>query len=292
VIAQLLLNGLIAGAICALIAIGFTITHLSRRFFDFSIAGSMVLAAYLSFRLADATGSNPAVLIFNTIAITGVLNCVLQLFAYRPLRSVGSRSTVMLVASLGLMVVLVNVVSLAFGDAPYRPLSPGLPESFQVLGGRLTSINMLTFGVSLVLGLLTCYGFARSSFGAQLRAVANDKILSKAVGLNLARIELVGGWVGLALATCGVILSGLDFGLTPSLGFQMLIPAVTASIMGGVGSIKGAFLAGFLVGLLQQASAALLGVAWQDAILFSILIVIFLVKPRGFWGTSFVQTQA
>jgi branched-chain amino acid transport system permease protein len=111
------------------------------------------------------------------------------------------------------------------------------------------------------------------------------------MGLNLVHIELVGGWLGLALATCAVILSGLDFGLTPSLGFQMLIPAVTASIMGGVGSIKGAFLAGFLVGLLQQASAVLLGAAWQDAILFAVLIMIFLVRPKGFWGTLSVQTQ-
>jgi len=99
----------------------------------------------------------------------------------------------------------------------------------------------------------------------------------------------VGGWVGLMLATFGIVFTGMDVGLTPSVGFQILIPAITASIMGGGGSIKGAFVAGFAVGLLQQASAAVVGVAWQDAILFLLLIVFFWIRPTGFWATRVIQ---
>lgn len=250
-----------------------------------------MLAAYLSFRIGEIAGLGLAVVVLTMLVVTGVLNYLLWGLVYRPLRSVGSKSTVMLVASLGLMIVLVNMVSLGFGDAPYRPLTTYFHGNLQVLGGRMTTLHILTFVASLLLGLLASCGIGNIPFGAQLRAVSNDDVLSRAMGLNLGLLEIVGGWIGLALATSGVVLSGMDFGLTPSLGFRLLIPAVTASVIGGVNSIKGAFIAGMLVGLLQQACAAMLGVAWQDAILFCILIVIFLVKPTGLWESRFFIRQ-
>jgi branched-chain amino acid transport system permease protein len=290
-ITQLILNALIAGSVYSLAAVGFSMVHLSRRFFDFSLAGSMVLSGYLSLWFGEKTGLGLPMVVLATLLVTAGLNWVLQLFAYRPLRWVGSRPTVMLVASLGLMIVLVNAVSLVFGDAPYRPVSLGWSTNLEALGGRVTSLHILTVGTSLLLGILTSYGIQQSSFGARLRAVANDEVLARAVGMNLGLVEIVGSWLGLLLATEAVVLSGLDFGLTPSLGFQLLIPAVTASVIGGIGSVKGAFVGGFLVGLVQEAIGAVLGVAWENAILFSVLLVFFLVKPTGLWGTRFTPKQ-
>jgi len=195
----------------------------------------------------------------------------------------------MLVASLGLMIVLVNVVSLLFGDAPYRSTSARWSTTIEIFGGRVTSIQVLTLVTSLLLGILTIYGIEQSLLGARLRAVANDEVLARAVGINLTFVEAMGSWLGLLLATAGVVLSGMDLGLTPSVGFQLLIPAVTASVVGGVGSVKGAFVAGFLVGFLQEASGAVLGVAWGDVILFSLLLLFLFVKPTGFWGTQFIS---
>ena len=288
---QLTLNGLIAGAIFALIAVGFSMVHLSRRFFDFSLAGSMVLTVYISFRISDALDLGLPAVVLLAILLAGVLNFLLGFFVYCPLRAAGGRPTVMLVASLGLMVVLVNVTSLVFGDAPYRPSVFGLQGNVQVFGGRVTRLHILTFAASLVVGGLTCFLIRWSSFGAQLRAIASDETLSRAMGLRLSRVEVLGGWIGLALATFGVIFSGMDFGLTPSVGFQLLIPAVTACILGGVFSVKGAFVAAFLVGLLAQASATVLGVVWQDTILFLLLIAILLVKPTGFWGLPIISRR-
>jgi len=291
-IIQILFNALIAGSIYSLVAVGFSIIHVSRRFFDFSVAGSMILIGYSSFRVGDVVGGGLFVVCTAVVAITVILNYLLGRCIYRPLRGLASPPSVMLVASLGIMILLVNVVSLYFGDGPYRPAVFHFYRSLAFGGGRFTSLQLATFVISLLIGLIVSYVLEGSSFGVNLRAVASDEMLAKSLGMNLDYLELSGTWLGLLLVCVGVILMGLDVGLLPSTGFQLLIPAVTATVLGGIGNTKGAFAAAFIVGLLQQTSGALLGIAWQDAVLFAVLLAALFFKPAGLWRTGIRSMQA
>jgi branched-chain amino acid transport system permease protein len=252
----------------------------------------MILVGYCSFRLSDGIGGSFLVAWLALVVSTASLNYPLSRYVFQRLRSRGSPPSVMLVGSLGVMILLVNFVSLCFGDGPYRPALFHFRRSLAIAGGHFTVLHITLLGTSLLVGMITCYAFERSSLGIDLRAIASDETLAKSLGMNLEHIEVVGTWLGLVLSSISIIFMGLDVGLTPSTGFQLLIPAVTASVIGGVGNVKGAFAAAFIVGVLQQGSAAILGVAWQDAVLFAVLLAVLFFKPDGLLGDRITSMRA
>ena len=104
------------------------------------------------------------------------------------------------------------------------------------------------------------------------------------MGLNATRISVEVAAIGAAIGAGAGVLSGLDYGLTPAMGFQLLLPAVVASVIGGLGNVSGAAATGFLMGLIEQYSGWFLSGAWQESVLLLILIICLFFRPRGLFG--------
>jgi branched-chain amino acid transport system permease protein len=217
---------------------------------------------------------------------TAILGALLEIRVYRPLRKKGASSLVFLLASLGLFIVIQNVISLIFGDDTKTIRSGAVMEGLPVFGARITPIQITIIVVTALLFAL-CWAFMKKTkMGKAMRAVANDPELARVVGIETDQVILFTFVLGSALAGIAAILISLDTDMTPLMGFRALLMGVVAVIAGGIGSIPGAALGGLLVGMAQHLGVWKIPTQWQDTIVFLILIFFLLFRPQGFLGRA------
>jgi branched-chain amino acid transport system permease protein len=284
---QLLINGLAIGFNYGLVAVSFGLIYRTAGFFHFAHGAVYTAAAY--FLLLLTTSLYVPVTIGIIIAVVGgaCLGGLIDIFIYRPLRHRGSSSEVLLLASLGLMIVIQNLISLIFGDTLRRLRASTILEGFDVGGARITAIQLTTILVSASISLALWSWLKWARLGKYMRAVASDKELSRIVGINSEMVTTAAFMIGSAVTAVAAILNAYDTDLTPMMGFRAILMAVVASIIGGLGSIPGALFGGLLIGLTQSITAWWLPTQWQDALVFVVLIVFLLIRPHGFFGYTF-----
>ena len=173
---------------------------------------------------------------------------------------------------------------MVFGDEIRSIRTSVVQEGYNVLGGRITGIQVVTIFVSAVL-VTSLWGFLKfSKMGKAMRAVACDPKLADISGIDSGRVILWAFGIGSALAALAGILVALDVDMTPTMGMHALMMGVVVVIIGGVGSIGGIVLGALLLGMAQHFGTWFIGSQWQDAIAFVILVVFLLVRPEGFMG--------
>lgn len=282
--AQLIVNGLISGAGYGLIAVSFAIIYNTTHFFHFAHAAVYTVAAYVALSLT-AIGylSTPAALL-GSFAAAGLLGGLMELSVYRPLRNRKASPIILLLASLGLLIMLQNCISLIFGDG--TKLLPGsvAAEGIHVLSARITwaqlTIVVVSFGLYSLVALVLRYSRA----GRTMRAVGNEPELARIMGVDSARSILTAFMLGSLLVGVAAVLVAYDTGLRPTMGFNALLFGVVAMVVGGIGSVSGAFLGGLIIGFVQQTGAWVLPSKWQDVIVFLILTFFLILKPKGLLG--------
>lgn len=281
---QIFANGIIAGSIYALVALGFGLIYGIGRFFHFAHGAVYVASAYVVYTTTVLLHWHAAAGICIGITFGVALGGLMEIVVYRHLRKSGSSSVVLLVASLGILVCIQNAVSLVFGDQP-RVLRLGDVEKGVLLfSARVTKIQIAIVFASSVLSLGTWALLCGSRIGRVVRAVANDRELARICGISVDRAILITFAIASALSSIAGIMIGMDTDLTPAMGFNALLMAVAAVIVGGVGSVPGSLLGGLLVGMAQHLGVWKLPTQWQDAIVFLILILFLLLRPQGFLG--------
>jgi branched-subunit amino acid ABC-type transport system permease component len=164
-------------------------------------------------------------------------------------------------------------------------------EGLNVLGARITPVQIVIILTSLALFALTALILKRSKIGKALRAVANDPELAVVAGLDKDRIIYFTYFTGSALAAIAAILISLDIDMTPLMGFQAMLYGVVAVVIGGLGNILGAYFGGLLLGLAQHLGVWYISSKWQDAIAFVILILFLLFRPQGFFGRRMRRSE-
>lgn len=282
--AQLLVNALAAGAGYALVAVSFGLIYRVVCFFHIAHGAVYTLAAYCAF-LCITTLGRPAVLAMGAAVVAAVaIGVGLELLIYRPLRRRNSSDAALLLASLGLLIVLQNVVSLVFGDETRSMRQGNVVAGIALIGARITRVQLAILLVSPILtgGLWAWLRFGR--YGKYVRAVADDTELSTIVGIPTERVFVVVFAVGSALVAVIAVLNGLDTDLTPLMGFRVILKGIVAAIIGGIGSMPGAFLGGMVIGVLESWGAWVLPSQWQDTTVFVVLVVFLLVRPHGVLG--------
>ena len=290
-ISQVIANGLAAGAAYALVALGFGIIFRVCGFFNLAHGAVYTVGAYAAYCFGRVCGWPPWIGIPSAIIVGACLGALTETGIYKPLRRSGASSLSLLICSLGIMVAIQNGISLIFGDGSKRLRSRDIYESVTILGAHITSIQIVTIGASVLLFAVVFCWMRFSRLGKMARAVANDAGLATAVGISSPRIILVIFALGSALAAVAAILIAYDTDLTPGMGFKSLLMAVVAVIAGGIGSIRGAFIGGLLVGLAQHLGVWRLPTQWQDAIMFVVLIIFLIVRPEGFLGKPLISGQ-
>ena len=281
---QLAINGLIAGSIISLLAVSFGIIFSISRFFHFAHGIVFTAGAYFTFLFSVWMQIPLVISVLLAIGATAVLGSVMEIAVYKPLKRKGSSALVLLLASLGLYIVLQNIISLVFSDDIKTIRSGEVSEGIYFLGARITSIQILIISVSIATLIVLLILIKKTNFGRILRAIANDSELARLSGVESDRFVLVTFAFCSALAGLAGILVALDVDMTPTMGLNALMLAVVAVIIGGAGSIPGIALGALLLGFTQHLGVWFISSQWQDAIAFVILLVFLIFRPQGFLG--------
>jgi len=291
VIKQLLLNGLIAGSIYALIAIGFTVIYRTVKFFHLAHGVVYTAGAYFAYTLIISLGLNFALSFFLSIILTAILGIGIDRLVYYPLRRQNASNLIFLLASFGVFIFLQNLIQLLYGAQILTIRTGPIKEGHHFLGAVITDIQILILVVSFLF-LVVCWWFIKyTKLGKTMRAVSDDKIGAMVVGINPERTILASFAIGSALAGAAGILISLETNIEPTMGFSAILKGIIASIVGGTGSIPGAMFGGFFLGLVENLGIWKIQAGWKDTISFAVLILFLLLRPGGIMGTKTEKEQ-
>ena len=283
---QLALNLVVAAAPIILLGAGFSLIYSTSRFFHFAHGAVFLAAPYLTVAALKLSGAPLAAAMALGVAGAAAVGALIEITAYAPLRRRGATPVTLLLVSLGLYVVIQNAVSLIFGDRTLSFRPPQVPLGMEVLGGRVTTpqIILVAASVSLVVALIIMLEW--TSLGRAARALAQDFQLAGACGLDVDGVYLTVVTIGSFLAGTAGVLVAWDADLTPGMALSPLMMAVVATVVGGVGRIPGVVGAAILVAGVQQASGWWLGARWGDVVTLGLLFVVLLVRPTGLVATA------
>ncbi len=281
---QLLLNGIIAGSIYALIALGFVVIYKTVRFFHFAHGVVYAVGAYLAYTLTIQLGVNPIASFFLASALAGVVGVAVDQLVYRPLRKKKAANLVFLLASFGVFIFIQNLIQLIYGAQILTLRTGPVKEGHHVLGAVITDTQILILAVSIVLLALLWLFIQRTKLGKAMRAVADDPIAASVVGIYPEKIIFASFAIGSVLAGAAGILISLETNIEPTMGFNAILKGIIAAIIGGIGSIPGAVVGGLFLGLAENLGIWKIQAGWKDAIAFGILILFLLLRPGGIFG--------
>ena len=284
-ILQYFINGISIGSVYAIIALGYTMVYGIAKMLNFAHGDVIMIGAYISFCVTNYLGLPAAVAILVSMAFCLVLGICIEGLAYKPLR--GAPSLAVLITAIGVSYFLQNAAQLIWTSSPKNFTSIVTFAPFSLAGGQLiiTGEVLITVcaSVFVMIGLTLFTGKTR--MGKAMRAVSEDRDAAQLMGINVNRTISTTFAIGSALAAvAGVLLCSTVPTLQPTTGAMPGIRAFTAAVLGGIGSIPGAMLGGVLLGIVETFSKAYLSSEFSDAIVFSVLIIILLVKPAGLLG--------
>lgn len=275
---EILANSIVGGSLYALVGLGFACVYLTSRALHFAHAAVYTWAAYSYYVAISYLAPNLLVGILFALATAVLTGLLVEIAVYRPLRMRGASELTLLLASLGALTVLQSLVSITFGDnARALPdLIGNRPVLFlqtRILASRLAIVVVATFAIISVAVL-----FQFSRFGRQLRALAEDPALAYIVGVRREVIVLAAMAISSATAGLAAVLQGYDVGITPSMGFDILLMSVIAAIVGGMRNILGVWCGGLLVAFLENASVWVLPNQWRDTVVLVLLVLSLLIR--------------
>jgi branched-chain amino acid transport system permease protein len=299
---QFLMDGLIAGAIIGLGAVGVTLTYSILRFSNFAHGELLSWGAYLALAVAGALGTLSAGLTkpiapFSfgwalplsaviAIGLTGLLALAVDALLFSSFRRRGSAIIIMVMASFGASLALRSLLEFLFTSRPAY-FTKALQIAMKLGGGlRATPDQLLMLCVALVAVITVHLLMTRTDIGRAMRAVSENPALASIAGIDVRRVIRTTWFLGAALACVAGIMSGLLIQIRPYIGHDLLLPLFAAAILGGIGSVPGAMLAGLIIGLCEALAVQAVGAEWRAAVSFVILIAVLLVRPRGLFGKA------
>jgi len=277
---QFIANGLCRGAVYALVATGFGLIYTTSGVFHIAHGAVYTLAAYALFSFLVLLKLPLAVSASLALITAGAGGMLIELCVYRPLDRKQASSTVLMISSLGVYIAIVNSIAMFLGNET-RILRPGV--EFTIAFGNVILTQVQLAQLLVALAVIGSYWFflSRSSLGRLCRAVADDSILASVLGVKVEGTRLVASAIGSLLAAVGAILVALDVGVDPHVGFPVVLVAVVACIIGGLGRFITPALGGLLLGLIQSLVVWQTSAKWESAVTFAILIVFLLFRPKG-----------
>ena len=303
---QHLVNGLSLGTIYALVALGYTMVYGVLKLINFAHGDVYMVGAFAGYYLGAVLGTDrrpnvgkAALVTMGAMAICGALGFVIERFAYRPLRQ-RARLTA-LITAIGVSFLLEfgfqlnplvrTPIEFPPGPAPrFFPALVDLGPPFEPLGATLQRIDVVGFVVAIVLMLGLQWIVYRTRFGVAMRAVSFDSQIAGLMGIPVNRIISGTFMLGAALAAAaGIINASSRPRIEPLLGLMSGLKAFVAAVLGGIGSVPGAMVGGFLLGLVEEFVAGYTSSRYRDAIAFTVLILVLLVRPEGLFGKGRVD---
>jgi len=282
-IIQFLINGIITGMIYGLVAIGFALVYNTTRIFHIAYAAIYMIAPYFLLFFIKTAGLSIGFSFMIAILGTILIGLGIEIFIYNPLVKRNSSSNVILVSSIGIMIILINLTALLFGNET-KIINPDISQSINYVSIIITHTQIFQFVISFLLFVIFFIFLKYSRFGIQTRAYRDDKRLTAVLGTNTLWLKRNLFILSSLFAAIGSCLIAWDVGMDPYVGMPMLLNAVVALIIGGIGRFEAPVLGGLLIGILQAMVVYFTSARWRDAITFSLLIIFLLFRPQGILG--------
>ncbi len=285
---QILINGLITGTLYALTALGFNVIYNGSKVFHIAHGAIYTASVYFYIALTGLTftvfSSLPTLGFISNVILTilciSILAFLIEKIIYFPLSQRTKSPLVTLISSLGIYIIIINLIAMIFGNES-QIINHEIEPSYIIGNLILTRIQIIQFFVSLIIIILTLIFISRSSLGTNIRALSGNSLLARVIGLNIKKIRIEIIVIGSVLPGIASLLVGFDVGVDPYVGFSAVLTAAVAVIIGGIDSYLGTVIGAVIIGLVQNIVIWFLSAQWQDAVTFVILIIVLLVKNQG-----------
>lgn len=285
--ARQLVNGLAAGSIYALLAVGYSMVYGLLEMINFAHGDLYMFGSFVALALLAMGLPVPLVLLLACF-IGGVIGVVIERTAYRPVRD--APRIVPMITALGAALILRNVAQYVWGAQP-KPFPRVLPTGIVTIGTlRIPAVPLTVFGVALLLMAGFSFIVQKTRLGLAIRCVSQDIEVAGYMGIPVNGIIMLVYFLGSFLGVASGILFGFYYNtVSINMGFVGTLKAWTAAIIGGIGSIEGAFVGGMLLGVVETLIAGFISSGYRDAISFALLILILVVRPTGIFGRQITK---
>jgi branched-chain amino acid transport system permease protein len=280
---QLLINGLAMGCIYALVGLGFVMVYRATRCVNFAQGEFVMLGAYLMVTFVNLKGFNFFTASLATVLAMGLFGLVYQRLVYHPLRKAPFQTV--LVSTLGASVFLINLAMVSWSPVPYFMNLPFRGQMLNLAGGFAVNLqHLLILGVTVALIVLQYVILEYTFVGKKIQATAQDQDVAALIGINTSlMIAFTFMYAAMIGAVAGILVAPVFF-ITTQMGRNIYLKSLCATIAGGFGNVPGVILGGLLIGVVELFLSAYVSSLYRDAFAFGIILLILMLRPRGFFG--------
>ena len=280
-----MVNGLLTGGLYALVAVGFSLVWGVMNVVNIAHAAFIMLGAYISFWLFHLYGVDPFLSIPASMAVLFVIG---YLFSSVVLNRVIRFGLVMtLVLTFGMDLILQNA-ALMMWSADYRSITPAYAGQGLAIGGvMIPYVRLAVFLLAVLFVVLFSLFLSKTRVGNAIQATALNPAAAELTGVRIQRIYALTYAIGAALAAAAGSMISVVYTIQPQVGNVFLTRAFVITVLGGLGSIPGALLGGIVLGLAESFATVTVGIGWSEAVSFTLLVVILIVRPQGLLGRRF-----
>jgi branched-chain amino acid transport system permease protein len=277
-----LIFGAAIGSIYVLLATGLNLIFGVMKLVNFAHGELIMIGAYIGFTVMSALGVNAYVAALITMPVVALVGIAVERLAFR--KVLGSDKLNEIFVSLGLILIFDNVAVLIWGDKSKRLTSPFENASLAVGEASIRVDWLLAIVIVIVILIALVFLVEKTKIGMAMRATSQKSKIAMLMGINIEHVYIFTFALGAALAGAAGVLYGIIFPFNPYIGALPTIKAFAIIILGGLGSIPGAIVGGLLYGIAEQITVVTLGSIWRDAVAFTVLIIVLVLRPEGLFG--------
>jgi len=278
---QLIVNGVVAGTLLAVPAIGFTAIFAVLRFPNFAVASHATIGAFAGYVANVYLGVPAIAAVAAAFIVAGLVGVLSDELVLRPLRPHGALTTA--IASIALTLLLENMVRFGFGNE-LRGYDLPIYRDWRVLDVRIGPQQLTNMALSVGIMAMVFAFLAFTRIGKAMRAVADNPMLAGLKGIDAVLIGRLVSLVGMGLVGVGGMLIGLDTSIDPLTGFRAILPIFAAAVLGGLGSIPGAVVGALAIGIAEELSLLVLEPTYRSAVGFVAILLVLSFRPQGILG--------
>lgn len=284
---QHLLNGIIIGGIYAMVALGYSMVYGVLQIVNWAHADVLMFGTFIGMLLATKLGFPIIAMVLLAACFTAVLGMTVERAAYRPIKK--NRRMAVLVSALGMSMFLQNLAQLIFGSQT-QPFNTITKVNYQVGNVSFSNMQIIILSVTAVMLIVLYIIVYKTKMGIAMRACSVSIENAKLMGVNTNMIISSTFGIGAFMAGIAGILVGTYYSAVyPTMGYLLGMKAFAAAILGGIGSIPGAVMGGFVIGIIESLGAGYLSSDYRDAYAFIVMILILVLRPSGIMGAKHID---
>lgn len=285
---QAVVSGIEAGAVYGLVGVGFSVAYRATGVINLAQGDLVALGAYLSYAGWSVGLPLPVAILLAALGV-GVFMGLVERLAWRPLYRRGGVYPI--VSSVGLSVAIQAAIALIWGPSPLLLPTMVSNKPLVIWGVHLTIAQLADLGVALLFCVATIWLLSHTKVGRGMRTLAQDQDVAVLFGISPSRIFFIAFLLAGVLAAVAGGLIGPAQGLSANMGLTIGIAGFAAAVLGGLGSAEGALVGGIIIGVIGNLAVVYLTPAYRDAVLYGVLILVLVIRPRGLFGESIASLR-